>query len=101
MQKIHKHMLEEPVASTVISHRFSHVVWGAVFAALAVITVTQLTLALLGTSIGFSAHVGDLTPGGIISKQWGPERVYGGSSADAFPFYCGRFGLRAYGRHPP
>jgi hypothetical protein len=49
-----KHNLEEPVAATVISHRFSHTVWGAVFAGMAIITVTQLALTLLGSSIGFS-----------------------------------------------
>src|SRR4051812_12764045 len=54
MQKNYKHTLEEPVASTVISYRFSHVVWGAVIAGMFVIMVTQLTLATLGSSIGLS-----------------------------------------------
>jgi hypothetical protein len=50
-----KHILEEPVASTVISHRFSHVVWGAVIAGAFLTTLTQFGLTLLGTSIGLSS----------------------------------------------
>ncbi|MDE2028474.1 MAG: hypothetical protein KGK03_05610 [Candidatus Omnitrophica bacterium] len=49
-----KHILEEPVASTVISHRFSHAVWGAIFAGSFVIVVSQMVLAFLGASIGLS-----------------------------------------------
>jgi hypothetical protein len=50
-----KHILEEPVAATVISHRFSHTVWGAVFAGVIMAIVTQMLLALLGSSIGLAA----------------------------------------------
>jgi hypothetical protein len=50
-----KHILEEPVATTVISHRFSHVVWGSVFAGTIMVMVTQLSLAVLGGGIGLSA----------------------------------------------
>jgi hypothetical protein len=50
-----KHVLEEPVATTVISHRFSHVVWGSVFAGVVMAMVVQLFLSVLGSGIGLSA----------------------------------------------
>ncbi len=49
-----KHIVGEPVASTIISHRFSHAVWGAIFSGAFIVVVSQMILAFLGASIGLS-----------------------------------------------
>lgn len=66
-----KHMLEEPVAATVISHRFSHTVWGAVFAGVVMAVVSQMLLALLGSSVGLAvASTDNLKEIGMGAMVW-------------------------------
>jgi hypothetical protein len=86
MEKYNKHIIEEPVASTVISHRFSHAVWGAIFAGTVVILVVQLTLALLGSGIGFSSL--NITQGNNI-KALGAGTVIWWIISGCISFYIG------------
>lgn len=68
-----RHTIEEPIAATIISHRFSHVVWGAIFAGVVTLIVVQLALTLLGSSVGLTIadpQSNNLKAVGIAAVIW-------------------------------
>lgn len=86
MTERRKHVLEEPVASTIISHRFSHVVWGAIFAGVVTVLVLQALLALLGAGLGMTTL--ELTEGNN-AKTIGAGAVIWWLISGTIAFYVG------------